>query len=121
MQVDINSSPGVAGVVGIETLERIKRRGRIRIQQRVPQSRLADLADRDILPLVPGITETSLPVPSLEIIAKLSHLTLEPNVEQSIPVGKLFTSGTGVIDAAIPNPRSHGNWDSVNDQSIIRD
>ena len=30
-------------------------------------------------------------------------------------------SGTGIVNAAKENPRSHGNWDSVNNQSRIRD
>ena len=29
--------------------------------------------------------------------------------------------GTGIVDAAKENPRSHGDWDSVNNQSRIRD
>src|SRR5438046_2510792 len=121
MQGDINGSPGVLRVVGSEIQERIKRRGRIRIKQRVPQPGLADLAYGQVLPLVQGVTETGFPVPGLEIIAKFSHLTFQPNVEEIIPVSELFTSGTGVVDAAEPNPRSHGDWDSVNNQSIIRD
>ena len=46
-----------------------------------------------ILPLVPGVTETRFPVPSLEIITKFAHLTLEPNVKETIPVGELFILG----------------------------
>ena len=68
-------------------MERIKRRGRIRIQQRFPQPNLADLAYGQILPLVPGVTKTGFPVPRLEVIAKFSHLTLEPNIKESVPVG----------------------------------
>ena len=30
-------------------------------------------------------------------------------------------SGTGIVNAAKENPRSHGDWDSVNNQSRIRD
>ena len=101
--------------------ERIKRRGRIRIQERVPQSRLAYVAYGQVPPLVPGITETRFPVPSLEIVAKFSHLTLEPDVKETIPVGELFTSGTGIVNTAKPNPGSYGDWDSVNNQSRIRD
>ena len=90
-----------------EIKERIKRRGRIRIQERVPQSRLAYLANGQVLPLVPGITETGFPVPSLKIVTEFSHLTLEPNVKESIPVGELFVSDTGIVNPAKLNPRSH--------------
>ena len=107
MQGDINSGSGRLGVVSSEIQERIKRRGRVRIQQRFPQSRLADLANGQILPLVPGVTETRFPVPSLEIIAKFSHLTPQANIEEMILVGELLTSGPGVVNAAKPNPGSH--------------
>src|SRR4030095_11326597 len=70
-------------------------------------------ADGQVLPLVPGITEAQFPVPSLEVVAKLSHLTTEPDVEQRIPVGKLFMSGTGVVSAAKPNSHSHRETASV--------
>ena len=121
MQGNINSASGRLAVVAKQAKERIKRRGRIRIQERVPQPRLADLAYRQILPLVPGITETRFPVPSLEIVTKFSHLTAEPDVKETIPVGELFTSLAGVVDAAKSNPCSYRSWDSVNIQSRIRD
>src|SRR5437899_4729575 len=121
MQGDVNGLSGWRGVVASDTQEWIKRRGRVGIQQRVAQPRLADLANGQVLPLVAGITETGFPVPSLEIITKFSHLTLQPDVEKGIPVGELFTSGTGVVNAAKPNPRSHGSWDSVNNQSRVAD
>ena len=87
--------------------------------ERFPQSRLADFADGQILPLVPGITKTQLPVPSLEIIAKFSHLATQPDVEQRIPVGELFMSRTGVVNAAKPNPGSHRETASVGKKSGI--
>src|SRR2546429_7461508 len=121
MQGDVNGLSGRRGVVASDTQEGIKRRGRVGIQQRVAQPRLADFANGQVLPLVAGITETGFPVPSLEIIAKFSHLTLQPDVEKGIPVGELFTSGTGVVNAAKPHPRSHGSWDSVNNQSRVPD
>src|SRR6266566_5039004 len=121
MQSDVNGLSGRFGVVASDTQEWIKRRGRVGIQQRVAQPRLAGFANGQALPVVSGVTETHFPVPSLEIIAKFSHLTLQPDVEKGIPVGELFTSRTGVINAAKPNPRSHGSWDSVNDQSRIPD
>src|SRR6266496_5829112 len=104
MYGDINSASGRLGVVAKQAKERIKRRGRIRIQKRVPQSRLADLAYGQELPLIARVTETKLPIPSLEIIAKFSQLALEPDVEETIPVGELFTSGTGVVNTAELNP-----------------
>ena len=100
MQVDVNSCPSCLGVVSSEIQERIKCRRRIRIQKCVPQSRLANFADRQILPFVPRITKTQLPVPRLEIIAKFSHLTLETNIKEIIVVSELFMSWTGVVDAA---------------------
>src|SRR6266487_7108171 len=121
MQGDVNGLPGRLGVVASDAQEWIKRRGRVGIQERVAQPRLAGFANGQVLPLVPGVTETGFPVPSLEIIAKFSHLTLQPDVEKGIPIGKLFTSGTSVVNAAKPNPRSHGDWHSVNKQSRIRD
>ena len=116
MQGDIDSLPGRLGVVAIEIEERIKCRRWIRIQERIPQPRLADRAYRQILPLVSGITETRFPVPSLEIIAKFAHLTTEPDVEKGIPVGDLVMCGTGIVDAAKENPGVTGDRDSVNHQ-----
>src|SRR5216110_3079260 len=124
MQVDVNSCPSCLGVVSSEIQERIKCRGRIRIQKCVPQSRLANFADRQILPFVPRITKTQLPVPRLEIIAKFSHLTLETNVKEIIVVSELFMSWTGVVDAAKLNPRSYWQTASVGKKtwnSRIRD
>ena len=124
MQGDVNSAPGRLGVVGSEIQERIKCRSWVRIQKCVPQSRLADFANGQILPLVPGITKTRFPVPSLEIIAKFSHLTTQANIEQRILVGELFMSGTGVVNAAKPNAGSHRETASVRKEiwnSRIRD
>src|SRR5213594_4951739 len=103
MQGDINGSPGVLRVVGIEIQERIKRRGRIRIQQRVPQPGLADLAYGQVLPLVPGVTETGFPVPRLEVIGNFSHLSPQPDIEQLVPVSEFFASWTGIVNTAEPN------------------
>ena len=50
MQGDVNSLPGCLGVVGVEIEEWIKCRSRVRIQKCFPQPRLADFADRQILP-----------------------------------------------------------------------
>src|SRR5437667_7981930 len=105
-------------------MERIDRRGWVRTQHRVPQSRLAHIAYRQILPLIPGITETGFPVPGLEIVAEFCHLTLEPNVKESIPVSELFTSRPGVVDTTKPDPSSYGKTASVRKEvwnSRIRD
>src|SRR5881275_3352234 len=107
MQVDVNPRSGRLGVVGIEIQERIKCRSRIRIQKCFPQSRLADCAERQILPLVPGIAETGFPVPSLEIIAKFSHFAAQANIEQIIVVSELIVSRTSVVNAAKPNSSSY--------------
>src|SRR5437667_3968300 len=105
-------------------MERIKCRGWVRTQQRVPQSRLPHLAYRPIPTLITGITETGFTVPGLEIVAEFSHLTLEPNIKESIPVSELFTSRPGVVNTTEPNPSSYGKTTSVRKEicnSRIRD
>src|SRR5438128_8299799 len=124
MQCNINPANRGFSVATEESKERIKRRGWVRTQQRVPQSRLAHIAYRQILPLIPGITETGFPVPGLKIVAELCHLTLEPNVKESIPVSELFTSRPGVVNSTKPNPSSYGKTASVRKEicnSRIRD
>src|SRR4029453_19148526 len=124
MQGDINSLPGRLGVVSSKIQERIKCRSWIRVQKCFPQSGLADVAHRQLLPLVPGITKTQLPVPSLEIIAKFPHLTTQPDVEQIIVVSELFMSGTGIVNATKPNAGSDRETASVGKEiwnSRIRD
>src|SRR6059058_2526913 len=113
MEGDVNSLPRLCRVVSIEIQERIKCCSRIRIQKCFPQSGLAGFADGQVLPFVPGITETQLPVPSFEIVAKFSHLTTQPHVKQRIPVGELFVSRTGVVNAAKCNSGSYGKTASV--------
>src|SRR6266478_9387508 len=107
MQGDVNSAPGRLGVVGSEIQEGIKCGSWIRIQKCVPQSRRADFANGQVLPLVQGIAEARFPVPCPEIIAKFSHLTTQANIEKGIPVGELVMSGTDVVSASEPNPGSH--------------
>src|SRR2546430_594099 len=121
MQSNINSTSRRAAVTAKDAKERIKRRGWVCIQERLPQSRLAHLAYGQVLSLVPGITKACFPVPSLEIIAKFSYLTAEPGVKETIPVGELFTSLTRVVNCTKPNPCCHGDWHSVNIQSRIPD
>src|SRR5881296_2667300 len=107
MQSDVNGLPGRLGVVGVEIQERIKRRGWIGVQQCLPQSRLTDFANGQVLPLVSGVTETGFPAPRLEIIAKFAHLTLEPDVKELVPVSEFFAPWTGVVNAAEPNTGSY--------------
>src|SRR5437762_4623152 len=124
MQCNINPANRGFSVATEESKERIKRRGRISVQERLPQSRPAHLAYRQILPLIPGITETGFPVPGLEIVAEFCHLTLEPNVKESIPVSELFTSRTGVVNTTKPNPSGYGKTAAVRKEmcnSRIRD
>src|SRR5262249_43090030 len=82
MQGDVNSGPCCLGVMGSEIQERIKCRSWVRIQKCFPQTLLAGFVDGQVLPFVPRITETKLPVPSLEIIAKLTHLALQTNIKE---------------------------------------
>ena len=56
---------------------------------------LASPTDKSVT-LVAIVAEARFPVPRLEIIAKLSHLTFQSNIEHVIPIGELFMSGTGV-------------------------
>src|SRR6476660_875954 len=119
MQVDVNPRSGRLGVVGREIQEGIKCRGWIRIQKCFPQSRRADFVDGQILAFVPRITKTQLPVPTLEIIAKFSHLSSQPNVEKGIPVGELFMSGTRVVNAAESNSGSHRETGAVREEIWI--
>ena len=90
MQVDINPAYRRIRIATEEAHERIKGRSRVRIQQRVSQTRLAGLTYGQVLTLVASVAEARFPVPRLEIIAKLSHLTFQSNIEQVIPVGELF-------------------------------
>ena len=119
MQSDVNGLPGRLGVVGVEIQERIKRRGWIGVQQRLPQARLTDFANGQVLPLVSGVTESSFPVPSLEVVAKFPHLTAQTDVEKLVPVSEFFVPRTSVVNAAKPNASSHRDGHSVNSQSGI--
>src|SRR5256714_11682188 len=121
MQVDISPGYRRIRIATKDAQERIKGRGRVCIEQRVSQTRLADLANGQVLSLVASVTEAQFPVPRLEIIAEFSHLTLKSDVEEHIPVGKLFVPGAGVVNATKPNTSSHRGWDSVDSQSRISD
>src|SRR5213080_1533250 len=119
MQVDISPGYRRIRIATKDAQERIKGRGRVCIQQRVSQTRLADLTNGQVLSLVASVAEAQFPVPRLEIIAKLAHLTLQSNIEEHIPVGKLLVSGAGVVNATKPDAGSHRDWDSVDSQSRI--
>src|SRR5437588_1065847 len=119
MQVDISPGYRRIRIATKDAQERIKGRGRVCIEQRVSQTRLADLTNGQVLSLVASVAEAQFPVPRLEIIAKLAHLTLQSNIEEHIPVGKLLVSGAGVINATKPDASSHRDWDSVDSQSCI--
>ena len=101
--------------------KRIKGRGTICVQQRIAQPRLAHFANREVLSFVARITETHFPIPSPEVIAKLSHLTPQADVEELVPVGEFFAPWTGVVEATKADPCSHWDWYAVNNQSIIPD
>src|SRR5262249_39446957 len=103
MQVEVNSAPGRLAVMGIEIQERIKCRSRVRVQKRFAQPRHVDVADEQILSLIPRITEPKLPVPSFEVVAKFSHLTAQRDVQGRVRVNESFMSGTGVVNSAKPN------------------
>ena len=79
MQVDVNSGPGRRRVMSSQIQERVKGCSRVRVQKCLPQARLASFANGQLLSLVPGITKTQLPVPTLEIIAKFAHLAAQAN------------------------------------------
>ena len=55
------------------------------------------------MPLVSRIPETQFPVPRLEVVTELAHLTPKSEVEQLIPIGEFFVPWTGVVDAAKAN------------------
>src|SRR5262245_34914408 len=121
MQVDVNPVYRRIRIATKETQERVKRRGWVRIQQRVSQTRLADLTQGQVLSFVASVTEAQFPVPGLKIIAELAHLALQPNIKDVIPVGKLLASKTSVVNAAEPDASSHRGWYSVNRQRCIWD
>src|SRR5438552_9426817 len=119
MQVDISPRYRRIRIATEEADEGIEGRSRVRIQQRVSQTRLADLAYGQVLPLVASVAEAQFPVPRLEIVAEFSHLALKSDVEEHIPVGKLLVSGACVVNATKPNTSSHRDWDPVDSQSRI--
>src|SRR5436189_6029882 len=107
MQGDVNSRTRRSGVVRIKIQKRIKSRSWVCIQKRFPQSRVTDVAGRQILPFIPGITKTQLPVPKRKIIAKLPQLSAHTNIEEIIVLSELFMYWTGSLDPTILNPSSY--------------
>src|SRR5436190_6854401 len=121
MKIDVNLVYRRIRIASKLAQEGIKGRNRIGIQQRISQARLADLTQRQVLPLVASVAEAHLPVPRLEIIAKLAHFSLKSDIEEHIPVGKLLAPETTIVNTAEPDAGSHGCWDPVNSQPRISD
>src|SRR2546423_1321580 len=84
MQSNIDPADRGLAVTAAEAQERIKRRSRIRIQQRFAQARLADHTFREIYRFLPRITKTQFPVPCFKVITKFSHLAFKAEVKQHI-------------------------------------
>src|SRR5437762_2082210 len=119
MQCHIDSLPGYRGVLAEKPTKGIKRRVWVCAEEGIAQPGLAHFADGEVLSLVERVTETHFPVPGLEVIAKLAHLATQADVEELVPVSELLTSGAGIVNAAEPNPGSHRNRRSVNNQSRV--
>src|SRR5882724_6263743 len=119
MQSHINGLPGSRGVLAEKATERVKRRGRICVQQGVAQPGLAHFANGQVLSFVARVTETHFPVPRLEVIPKFSHLATQTDVKELVPVSELLASGASVVDATKSNASSHWHWYSVNNQSRV--
>ena len=71
---------------------------------------LAGLPYGYVCPFVTRVTETGLPLPSLEIIGKFSHFATQADIEELIIIGEPFVSRTGVVDAAELNPGSNSGF-----------
>ena len=54
--------------------------------------------------VVPGITKTQLPIPVLEVIAKLAHLTANSGIKQNVAERGLDCSAACIVNAAEINP-----------------
>src|SRR6266436_1429750 len=119
MQCDINPSPGHPAVWVEKATKRIKRRGRICIQQRIAQPGLAHFADGDVLPFVARVPETRFPVPRLEVIGNPSHFTAQADVKQLVPIGEFFAPWARIVKAAEPDPGGDRNRISVNNNSGV--
>src|SRR5205814_10144356 len=67
LQVHINFCPSRPGVASTDIQKGIKRSGRLGIQQRPPQSGLADLTKRYTPSRVASATESAFPIPGVEV------------------------------------------------------
>src|SRR5205823_3436325 len=85
-----------------------------RVIERITKPRLADFPDGQVLSFVSGVTETELPVPSLEIVTKLAHLPTKTDIEQRIPVGELFTPWASIVNPTKPDAGSHRHGNPIN-------
>src|SRR5438067_520602 len=121
MQVHINLGPGGPRIMASKIQERIERRGWVCAQQRLSQTGLADLSNRQFLAFVTCPPETSLPTPSLEKVGNPSHLTSKADIKKVIIIGELFVPRAGIVNPAEANTRGYGNWHSVKNHSIIGD
>src|SRR5262249_8419454 len=108
MQGNVNPADCRRGVSTSDSKEGIKRCRRVRIQQRFAQTLRAYYAISDGIFLIPGITEPRLPIPILEVIAKLSHLTAKAYIEQRVREGGLGCRPTRVSNAAEMNSSGDG-------------
>src|SRR5438552_7086223 len=107
VQSNIHPSYCRLGVVAKNPKEWIKRCGRIRIQQRIAQARLAHHATSEIFLLVSGVTKAQFPIPTLEVIANLPELTAKSDVEEHVSESSSGCSDGGVVNAAEADPGSH--------------
>src|SRR6266403_1497479 len=119
MQVDINPVYRRIRIATKLTQERIEGSERVGIQQRVSQTRLADLSQRLVRALVASVAEAQFPVPRLEVIAKFAHFTFQSNVEEVIPVSKLLTSRACVYGTTKPDAGSHRDRNPVKNHGRI--
>src|SRR5690348_9197745 len=96
--------------------ERVECGCRICVQQRLAQPGLASLAYGYVQTFVARVTKTGFPVPSLEVIADISHLAAHPNVKQVIVISELFMSRTSVIDATEPDTSVNGQTGAIREE-----
>src|SRR4029077_13018666 len=75
MQSNVDPAYCRLRVLTLESKEGIKRCGRARIQQHSAYACVAYHATMEVFLVVPGIPETQFPIPILEVIPNLSHLS----------------------------------------------
>src|SRR5436189_3120929 len=116
LQVHINLRSGCRGVLSASVQERIKRRGGICVQQRLPEAGLACFTLGNILALVSRVAKTCLPVPSLEVVGDPSQFTAHANIEEIIIVCELLMARTCVTNAAVLNAGGNGETRSIGEK-----